>query len=191
MEKTAGAGSGASGATAGGPRGLTPSPAPSTPSTPVTTTSPSVCTSSPSSSPLPSSSPSALVAGFDKSVLQVSLLLQFLAYAPTRIRRFFLLSFVYVVTILRYTWRKFVKRELRSNVDDGIQFWMAFYSRRRTINHFHDENVYLRATFFLNRFTNPRQKTILRRDDIYYYDPPFERGGVAKFSRIRLATNPL
>nr|XP_034172617.1 dystrophin, isoforms A/C/F/G/H isoform X2 [Osmia lignaria] len=69
VEKSAGAAPGASGATAGGPRGLTPSPAPSTPSTPATTTSHSVCTSS--SSPSPSSSPSALVAGFDKSVLQI------------------------------------------------------------------------------------------------------------------------
>ncbi|XP_029040793.2 dystrophin, isoforms A/C/F/G/H isoform X6 [Osmia bicornis bicornis] len=70
VEKSAGAAPGASGATAGGPRGLTPSPAPSTPSTPATT-SHSVCASLSSSSPSPSSSPSALVAGFDKSVLQI------------------------------------------------------------------------------------------------------------------------
>ncbi|XP_026673764.1 dystrophin, isoforms A/C/F/G/H isoform X10 [Ceratina calcarata] len=71
VEKSAGAAPGASGATAGGPRGLTSSPAPSTPSTPVVTTSASVCTTSPSSTPSPSTSPSALVAGFDKSVLQI------------------------------------------------------------------------------------------------------------------------
>lgn len=61
---------GAAGAAAGGSRGLSPSPAPSSPSTPVATSSPSV--SSASSSPSPSTSASALVAGLDKSVLQVS-----------------------------------------------------------------------------------------------------------------------
>lgn len=61
---------GAAGAAAGGSRGLSPSPAPSSPSTPVVTSSPS--TSSVSSSPSPSTSASALVAGLDKSVLQVS-----------------------------------------------------------------------------------------------------------------------
>ncbi|XP_014615296.1 PREDICTED: dystrophin-like [Polistes canadensis] len=70
---------GSSGGTAvGGPQGLAgspaPSPAPSTPTTPAAT-SPSASTSpasSVSSSPSPSSSPtSALIAGFDKSVLQI------------------------------------------------------------------------------------------------------------------------
>ncbi|XP_076668295.1 dystrophin, isoforms A/C/F/G/H isoform X2 [Andrena cerasifolii] len=73
-ERSAGAAPGAAGATAGGLRGLAPSPAPSTPSTPttsVTTSSPSVSSSSSSASPSPFSSPSALVAGFDKSVLQI------------------------------------------------------------------------------------------------------------------------
>ncbi|XP_070164123.1 dystrophin, isoforms A/C/F/G/H isoform X3 [Polyergus mexicanus] len=60
---------GAAGAAAGGSRGLSPSPAPSSPSTPVATSSPSV--SSASSSPSPSTSASALVAGLDKSVLQI------------------------------------------------------------------------------------------------------------------------
>ncbi|XP_067211433.1 dystrophin, isoforms A/C/F/G/H isoform X14 [Linepithema humile] len=60
---------GAAGAAAGGSRGLSPSPAPSSPSTPVATSSPS--TSSVSSSPSPSTSASALVAGLDKSVLQI------------------------------------------------------------------------------------------------------------------------
>ncbi|XP_076177445.1 dystrophin, isoforms A/C/F/G/H isoform X5 [Ptiloglossa arizonensis] len=71
VERSAGAAPGAAGATAGGLRGLAPSPAPSTPSIPVTTSSPSVSTTSPSLSPSSSSSPSALVAGFDKSVLQI------------------------------------------------------------------------------------------------------------------------
>lgn len=61
---------GAAGAAAGGSRGLSSSPAPSSPSTPVATSSPSV--SSASSSPSPSTSASTLVAGLDKSVLQVS-----------------------------------------------------------------------------------------------------------------------
>ncbi|XP_072751354.1 dystrophin, isoforms A/C/F/G/H isoform X4 [Anoplolepis gracilipes] len=60
---------GAAGAAVGGSRGLSPSPAPSSPSTPVATSSPSV--SSASSSPSPSTSASALVAGLDKSVLQI------------------------------------------------------------------------------------------------------------------------
>ncbi|KAG5326715.1 DMDA protein, partial [Acromyrmex heyeri] len=63
---------GAAGAAAGGSRGLSPSPAPSSPSTPVATSSPSASVSSASSSPSPSTSASALVAGLDKSVLQVS-----------------------------------------------------------------------------------------------------------------------
>ncbi|XP_011703308.1 PREDICTED: dystrophin-like isoform X8 [Wasmannia auropunctata] len=62
---------GAAGATAGGSRGLSPSPAPSSPSTPVATSSPSASVSSASSSPSPSTSASALVAGLDKSVLQI------------------------------------------------------------------------------------------------------------------------
>ncbi|KAG5306092.1 DMD protein, partial [Acromyrmex insinuator] len=62
---------GAAGAAAGGSRGLSPSPAPSSPSTPVTTSSPSASVSSASSSPSPSTSASALVAGLDKSVLQI------------------------------------------------------------------------------------------------------------------------
>ncbi|XP_050448334.1 utrophin-like isoform X3 [Cataglyphis hispanica] len=61
---------GAAGAAAGGSRGLSPSPAPSSPSTPVTTSSPSVSSAS-SSSPSPSTSASVLVAGLDKSVLQI------------------------------------------------------------------------------------------------------------------------
>lgn len=72
VERSVGATPGAAGATAGGSRGLSPSPAPSSPSTPVAT-SPSASASSTSSSPSPfSSSASALVAGLDKSVLQVS-----------------------------------------------------------------------------------------------------------------------
>lgn len=63
---------GAAGAAAGGSRGLSPSPAPSSPSTPVATSSLSASVSSVSSSPSPSTSASALVAGLDKSVLQVS-----------------------------------------------------------------------------------------------------------------------
>lgn len=63
---------GAAAAAAGGSRGLSPSPAPSSPSTPVTTSSPTASVSSPSSSPSPSTSASVLVAGLDKSVLQVS-----------------------------------------------------------------------------------------------------------------------
>ncbi|XP_026823545.1 dystrophin, isoforms A/C/F/G/H isoform X3 [Ooceraea biroi] len=62
---------GAAGAVVGGSRGLSPSPAPSSPSTPVTTSNPSASVSSASSSPSPSTSASALVAGFDKSVLQI------------------------------------------------------------------------------------------------------------------------
>ncbi|XP_011876756.1 PREDICTED: dystrophin, isoforms A/C/F/G/H-like isoform X8 [Vollenhovia emeryi] len=62
---------GAAGAAAGGSRGLSPSPAPSSPSTPVATSSPSASVSSASSSPSPSTSASALVAGLDKSVLQI------------------------------------------------------------------------------------------------------------------------
>lgn len=73
VERSVGAAPGAAaGAAAGGSRGLSPSPAPSSPSTPVTATSPSASTSSASSSPSPSSSASVLVAGLDKSVLQVS-----------------------------------------------------------------------------------------------------------------------
>lgn len=71
VERSVGAAPGATGAAAGGSRGLSPSPAPSSPSTPVAT-SPSASTSSASSSPSPSSSASVLVAGLDKSVLQVS-----------------------------------------------------------------------------------------------------------------------
>lgn len=66
---------GAAGAAVGGSRGLSPSPAPSSPSTPVATSSPSASVSSASSSPSPSTSASALVAGLDKSVLQVSSLI--------------------------------------------------------------------------------------------------------------------
>lgn len=77
-----GAAPGSAGAAVGGPRGLAASPAPSpgpspAPSTATTSaaTSPSVSSpaSSVSSSPSPSSSPtsSALIAGLDKSVLQV------------------------------------------------------------------------------------------------------------------------
>ncbi|XP_018376994.1 PREDICTED: dystrophin-like isoform X9 [Trachymyrmex cornetzi] len=62
---------GAAGAAAGGSRGLSPSPAPSSPSTPVATSSPSASVSSVSSSPSPSTSASVLVAGLDKSVLQI------------------------------------------------------------------------------------------------------------------------
>ncbi|XP_028047196.1 dystrophin isoform X14 [Monomorium pharaonis] len=62
---------GATGAAAGGSRGLSPSPAPSSPSTPVATSSPSTSVSSASSSPSPSTSASTLVAGLDKSVLQI------------------------------------------------------------------------------------------------------------------------
>ncbi|XP_018303902.1 dystrophin isoform X8 [Mycetomoellerius zeteki] len=62
---------GAADAAAGGSRGLSPSPAPSSPSTPVATSSPSASVSSASSSPSPSTSASALVAGLDKSVLQI------------------------------------------------------------------------------------------------------------------------
>ncbi|XP_039307685.1 dystrophin isoform X10 [Solenopsis invicta] len=62
---------GATGAAAGGSRGLSPSPAPSSPSTPVATSSSSASVSSVSSSPSPSTSASALVAGLDKSVLQI------------------------------------------------------------------------------------------------------------------------
>ncbi|XP_018043565.1 PREDICTED: dystrophin isoform X10 [Atta colombica] len=62
---------GAAGAAAGGSRGLSASPAPSLPSTPVATSSPSASVSSASSSPSPSTSASALVAGLDKSVLQI------------------------------------------------------------------------------------------------------------------------
>ncbi|XP_020277682.1 dystrophin-like isoform X9 [Pseudomyrmex gracilis] len=62
---------GAAAAAAGGSRGLSPSPAPSSPSTPVTTSSPTASVSSPSSSPSPSTSASVLVAGLDKSVLQI------------------------------------------------------------------------------------------------------------------------
>ncbi|XP_014483281.1 PREDICTED: dystrophin-like [Dinoponera quadriceps] len=69
VERSVGATPGAAATAAGGSRGLSPSPAPSSPSTPVAT-SPSV--SSTSSSPSPSSSSaSALVAGLDKSVLQI------------------------------------------------------------------------------------------------------------------------
>ncbi|XP_025153926.1 dystrophin isoform X8 [Harpegnathos saltator] len=71
VERSVGATPGAAGAAAGGSRGLSPSPAPSSPSTPVAT-SPSASASSTSSSPSPSSSSaSALVAGLDKSVLQI------------------------------------------------------------------------------------------------------------------------
>jgi len=76
VERSVGtAASGAAGAAAGGSRGLSPSPAPSSPSTPVATSSPSASVSSASSSPSPSTSASTLVAGLDKSVLQVSLLI--------------------------------------------------------------------------------------------------------------------
>ncbi|XP_032668835.1 dystrophin-like isoform X18 [Odontomachus brunneus] len=71
VERSVGATPGAAGAAAGGSRGLSPSPAPSSPSTPVAT-SPSASASSTSSSPsLSSSSASVLVAGLDKSVLQI------------------------------------------------------------------------------------------------------------------------
>ncbi|XP_071563419.1 dystrophin, isoforms A/C/F/G/H isoform X2 [Temnothorax nylanderi] len=72
VERSVGtAAQGAAGAAAGGSRGLSPSPAPSSPSTPVATSSPSASVSSASSSPSPSTSASALVAGLDKSVLQI------------------------------------------------------------------------------------------------------------------------
>ncbi|KAL0109188.1 hypothetical protein PUN28_014342 [Cardiocondyla obscurior] len=72
VERSVGAAaSGAAGAPAGGSRGLSSSPAPSSPSTPIATSSPSASVSSASSSPSPSTSASALVAGLDKSVLQI------------------------------------------------------------------------------------------------------------------------
>ncbi|XP_047359609.1 dystrophin-like isoform X11 [Vespa velutina] len=80
-ERSVGGAPGSAGAAVGGPQGLAaspapspgPSPAPSTPTTPAAT-SPSASSpaSSVSSSPSPSSSPtSALLAGLDKSVLQI------------------------------------------------------------------------------------------------------------------------
>ncbi|KAK2585161.1 hypothetical protein KPH14_008663 [Odynerus spinipes] len=77
VERSVGGASGSAGAAVGGPRGLAPSPAPSTPSTPAVT-SPSASSSSSaeassvSSSPSSSSAPTcALLAGLDKSVLQI------------------------------------------------------------------------------------------------------------------------
>ncbi|XP_024942886.1 dystrophin, isoforms A/C/F/G/H isoform X6 [Cephus cinctus] len=70
VERSAGAATSV-GAAAGSPRGSAPSPAPSTTSSTPVVTSPSASFSSASSSPSPTSAPSTLVAGLDKSVLQI------------------------------------------------------------------------------------------------------------------------